>query len=62
MEGFRELKSDRPIGMAVGQIPWSSIIKWCEVYGIHDINDKDTVIRYFRAMENAEFEYDKSKE
>jgi len=47
--------------MSVGSIPWSSIIKWCEVYRIHDINDIETVIRYFRAMELAEYEYDERK-
>jgi len=58
MKGYTALKYDRPVGMGVGAIPWSSIIKWCEVYHIHDINDIETVIRYFRAMENAEYQFD----
>lgn len=60
-KGYQELKSERVAGLTAGQIPWSSIIKWCEVYQIHDINDIDAVIRYIRAMENAEYEFDQSK-
>ena len=61
IHGFQDLKADRPVGMGVGQIPWSSIIKWCEVHDIHDINEKDSVIRYFRALEHAEYEFDEKK-
>lgn len=61
IQGYKDLKADRSIGMSVGKIPWSSIIKWCEIHDIHDINDKDSVIRYFRAMEDAEYDFDQGK-
>lgn len=60
---YNDLKSDRPVTMAgFGQIPWSSIIKWCHVNNIHDINDIGTTVRYIRAMEAAERQFDKDKE
>jgi hypothetical protein len=37
--------------MTVGPIPWSSIIKWCQLNDIHDINEIDTFVRYIRALE-----------
>lgn len=56
VDGFRELQSDRRVeGFGLGPIPWSSIVNWCRLHGIHDISDIDTTVRYFRAMENAEY-------
>lgn len=59
---YKELKTDRSVGFSSGQIPWSSIIKWCNEYEIHDITDKETVVRYIRAMEHAENNFDQQKE
>lgn len=53
LTAFCELQSERPVGMTVGQIPWSSIINWCDFHGLKDSDDVDTLIRYVRAMENA---------
>ena len=50
---YRELSYDRPVGMALGPIPWSSIIKWGELHGITDLDDLDVLIHHIRAMENA---------
>lgn len=52
-KAFNDLSYDRPIGMVAGPIPWSSIIKWCQLNHIHDINEIDTFIRYIRAMEQV---------
>lgn len=51
---FTDLYADRQFGMAVGPIPWSSIIKWCHVHGIYDINDIDVFIRHIRALEKVD--------
>lgn len=61
-DAYRQLQYDRPVGMATGSIPWSSVIRWCHLHGIRDINDIDTVLRYIRAMEKAEYEFDERKE
>jgi len=53
---YRDLSYDRPIGMDVGPIPWSSIVKWCQYNNIHDINDIDTCIRYIRKLEQVDHE------
>lgn len=62
MTAFCELQSDRPVGMSVGQIPWSSIIKWCDFHGLYDSDDVNTLIRYIRAMETALSDYFEAKE
>lgn len=63
-EAYNELSYDRPAGFdgVAGPIPWSSIIKWCELRGISDINDIGTCIRYIRAMEQKEYEINGNKE
>jgi hypothetical protein len=33
---FNDLQSDRPVGMDVGAIPWSSIDQWARRYAIPD--------------------------
>lgn len=59
---YRELSFDRPVGFGgCGFIPWSSIIKWCQLNDIHDINDIDTFIRYIRKMEQVDHEINERK-
>lgn len=58
---YRELSFDRPVGFSVGFIPWSSIIKWCQLHDIHDIIDIDTFIRYIRKMEQVDRELNERK-
>jgi hypothetical protein len=48
---YVDLCCDRPAGMGLSPIPWSSIINWCKLHGIHDIDDISTVIRYIRKLE-----------
>lgn len=58
---YQELLYDRPVGMSVGVIPWSSIIKWCKINGIYDINEIDSFTRYMRAMEQVDHEAHEQK-
>lgn len=60
-KGYQQVKFDRPMGFGVGFIPWTSIIKWCEVNDIRDINDIETTVRYFRSMEAAENKFEDRK-
>lgn len=55
-DAYKELSYDRPVGMSMGPIPWSSIIKWCQLHSIHDINDINTCIRYIRELEKVDRE------
>ena len=55
---YRDLDCDRGISMAgLGPIPWSSIIKWCQVYRINAVSGIQRMVRYVRAMESAEFSF-----
>jgi hypothetical protein len=58
---YNDLSYDRPTGMSVGSIPWSSIIKWCELHSIYDINDIATCIRYIRKLEQKDNEITERK-
>lgn len=51
---YAELSYDRPVGLSVGPIPWSSIINWCQLHKIYDIDDIDVFVRHIRAMEAAD--------
>ena len=55
---YIQLRYDKQIGFTTGPIPWSSVIKWCNLHNIYDINDIEVVLRYIRALENAEFAFD----
>lgn len=48
LDAFQSLRYDRPIGMAVGPIPWSSLDRYAQRY---DIGDFAKFERYIRAME-----------
>jgi len=54
---YFELQSERQIGMAVGKIPWYSIIKWAQFHGFENPNLIDKLIRFIRALERTESEY-----
>ena len=60
-QAYNELSFDRPVGMSVGFIPWSSIVKWCEINGVYDIDDVSTCIRYIRALEKIDLELSERK-
>lgn len=60
-QAYAELSHDRPVGFGVGSIPWSSIINWCKLHEIHDINEIDACIKHIRALEKADHEISESK-
>jgi len=61
-DAFSDLQSERSVGMALGPIPWYSIVKWCELHGIYDPDNIDTFSRYLRAMEKVQMEHNKDGE
>lgn len=58
---YFELQSDRPIGMGLGPIPWSSIVKWAEINGLTDLHDITVLTGFIRAMEAADREFEEKK-
>lgn len=53
---FWKLSTDRPIGMGVGQIPWSSLDRYAQREGI----DEDEFVRFeylIRVMDDAYLEH-----
>lgn len=58
---YLQLCYDRPIGMTAGPIPWSSVIKYCHLHGIYDIDEIETFLRYIRALETAENRYHETR-
>lgn len=58
---YHELQSDRHQGMALGPIPWSSIVRWAELNGLGDVHDISVLTRYIRAMESADREIDEAE-
>jgi hypothetical protein len=46
----------------LGPIPFTSIIKWCKLNGINDVDDIDLAYRHFKAMEGAEYQFDNKKD
>lgn len=55
LTAYQDLLYDRSLGMTVGPIPWSSLISWCHLHGLNDINDIETFKRYIRALEAADY-------
>jgi hypothetical protein len=43
-EAFADLSSCRAVGFDVGQIPWSSIVSYCEYNGIYDVDSFKGII------------------
>lgn len=62
MNAYQDLQSERQIGMAQGNIPWYSIIRWCHLNGIFDPDNINLFVRYLRALENCQREYSEKKE
>ena len=46
--------------MALGPIPWSSIVRWAEINGIADLDEITVLIGNIRAMEAADREFDET--
>lgn len=51
-EAFGALSTDRPVGFARGAIPWSSIDRYAQRYGLDD-DDFGRFQRLIRAMDAA---------
>ena len=47
MQAYQDLVTDRAIGMSVGPIPWSSVLRWGRHNGLDqdDIEELNTIIR-----------------
>lgn len=56
LHAWSDLGSDRPIGMAgAGSIPWSSVVRWCEVHDF-DRDDMRLTIDVIRILDNQRAE------
>lgn len=58
---YRELMYDRPVGMTLGPIPWSSVVKWGELHGL-DVEEIAVLDHHIRAMEKALSEFREKRE
>ena len=61
LSAYQDLQFDRPVGMTLGPIPWSSIVSWARLHGVKDPDDIDELISIIRAVETAIFEYEREK-
>ena len=50
---FNSLNSDRQSGMSLGQIPWTSIDRYAQRYGIDDPDEFDRFSSLIRAMDRT---------
>lgn len=51
---FSDLQSECAIGMEKGKIPWYSVVRWCNFYGINCPDTIDRFVKYIRAMESEQ--------
>lgn len=58
---YRELRYDRPVGITLGPIPWSSIVKWGELHGL-DVDDITVLEHHIRAMESVAAAFEAKRE
>lgn len=58
---YRELRYDRPIGMTLGPIPWSSVVRWGELHGL-DVDEIGDLEHCIRAMEGAVTDFQERRE
>lgn len=60
-EAFGALSTDRPVGLERGAIPWSSIDRFAQRYGI-DGDEFARFLRLIRAMDAAYLGYFRTKQ
>lgn len=60
-DAYRDLITERSMGMSAGAIPWSAINHWAEIHGIRDIDDKSVLNSHVRAMEKASRDFEDAK-
>lgn len=58
---YLELQSECQIGMAKGRVPWYSIVRYANHYGIYDPDNIETTIRHIRAMEYIQDKHESKK-
>ena len=58
---YHELRYDKPIGMSVGPIPWSSIDRWATRNGVNDIEDFTVLESHIRSLENAAYQFEEKR-
>lgn len=51
-DAFYELASDRQIGMALGPIPWSSMMLFCQVHALDSLQ-RDLLVHHLTAMDSV---------
>ena len=56
-ECFSDLGADRISGFAIGSIPWSSIVRWCNLHGIHNADDIDDYVQVIGRADRMLQEY-----
>lgn len=54
LQAYMDLRFDRPIGMAVGYIPWTAIAHWGAVHGVQCPDELRVLARYVRALDAEE--------
>lgn len=57
---YIDLQNDRPMGMAIGPIPWSSIVTFAQIHSL-DLDDLHELNHLIRKMEQADREHDEKK-
>lgn len=50
LEAWADLSTERPVGFAVGAIPWSRIVAWCEFHGL-DREASQVLIHVIRKLD-----------
>ena len=55
-----DLSTERPIGMAVGPVPWSAIVRWCEFHGL-DRDATRIILHVVRQLDNEQNEAERAK-
>lgn len=60
-DAYSQLQTERQIGMAVGDIPWGSIVKYAQFHGIENPDDIQDFITIIRAVERALSEFERGK-
>lgn len=61
LTAWAELSTCRPIGMAVGPIPWTAIIEWARFHGL-DREATGVLVSVIRRLDNDRAEREHSKE
>lgn len=61
LQAYQDLLHDRPIGMEMGTIPWSSIHRWTNAHRITGIDDIEVFNQHIRRLEDADRKHTESQ-